>query len=67
MRKLLKALALEKTAALRPHSGDYADLLQAMAKYSEGAGPAPSVEQFQEWRDEIAQKLLDAETSSDRK
>ena len=60
MRKLLTALAMEKAADMRPRTGTYADLLRVMAQYSEGTGPAPSVEQFQEWRDEVARRLLDA-------
>jgi hypothetical protein len=65
MRKLLKALALEKTADMRPHSGDYADLLRVMERYSQGTGPAPSVEQFQEWREDVARNLLNAEPPND--
>jgi hypothetical protein len=46
-----------------PHTGTYADLLRVMEMYSDGTGPAPSAEQFQKWRDEIAQKLLGADSS----
>lgn len=62
MRKLLTALAMEKTAEMRPRTGSYADLLRVMVQNSEGTGPAPSVEQFQEWRDEVAQRLLNTES-----
>lgn len=61
MRKLITALAMEKTADMRPRTGSYADLLRVMAQYSEGTGPAPSVEQFEEWRDEVAQRLLNTD------